>query len=223
MAPYYYSTQPFLAWCLNHYFYNRVHYLWVGKPFYPYKQSNPRSSNPMRLYEELYEPWRENDPYNKNLKQWRLDLRKGVAIQRQNKVISTDDMSDRLKDICDYIDQNFFYPLVYRVDMASIPRVDRDRIAGSAARVDSHEYRVPALGSRAGHQWDYLLVDFADDPAFYADPNQHQDPLDPPRYHHSLIDLRQDMLDLWENQNKSARKDDILYILEQYVRKPGTP
>jgi hypothetical protein len=53
----YYSTQPFLAWCLNRHFYEDVHYAYVA-PFYPYRLTNPKSSNPLELYRDLYQPWR---------------------------------------------------------------------------------------------------------------------------------------------------------------------
>lgn len=51
---YHYSTTSFLAWSINHYFFHGVHYVWAAGDFYPYRQSNPKSSNPLLIYTDMY-------------------------------------------------------------------------------------------------------------------------------------------------------------------------
>ena len=152
MAKYYYSTQPFLAWCLNHYFYGGIHYVWVGAPFYPHHTKNPRSSNPMRIYEDLYDPWKEKDAISGVFKQKRLNILSGVTANSRN---LQSGVASRLTKICDDIDLVFFYPIVYRVDIDTITS-SRLNIAGSGL-VGSNEYRIDAL--REG-EFEVLFDDF---------------------------------------------------------------
>ena len=63
MPEYYYSTTSFLAYCLNEYIYAGFHWTYVGAEFFPYKLPNPKSSNPLLVYQDLYQPWRDKDPH----------------------------------------------------------------------------------------------------------------------------------------------------------------
>ncbi len=140
VARYYYSTQPFLAWCLNHYFYGGVHFVWVGAPFYPYRLDNPRSSSPFRKYEDLYELWKDEDEFSPYLEGTRAGLHKGILANlgrlHPQEVV-------RLHDVCDRIHTVFFYPIVYRID---VDRIDpaRLQVANSGLK-GSQEYRITAL------------------------------------------------------------------------------
>jgi hypothetical protein len=153
-----YSTQPFLAWCLNHYFYGGVHWAYLGKPFYPYRLPNPRSSSPLRLYEDLYEPWMDRDPYSAVIQQKRINLIKGVVANEQKLAHG---WSDRLITICERVDIAFFYPIVYRVDIDRIFPEQRVRIAGSGT-FGSHENRIDDLKEP---EFEILFLDYqeADD------------------------------------------------------------
>ena len=130
---YAYSTQPFLAWCLNHHFYNQTHYVWAAQPFYPYRLANPKSSNPYLIYRDLYEPWQDRDPYDKFILQFRLNLRAGAEANAGG---LPPGWEPRLKTICDRIDTEFFYPLVYRIDLDAIGAW-RQQVAGSGLRGSS--------------------------------------------------------------------------------------
>src|SRR5215204_5407849 len=114
-VPYYYSTQSFLEWSFNHYFYSAVHFSWVAAPFFPYKQKNPSSSNPYELYGNLYKPWFDTDPFDYIVETKRLHVRKGV-IANAGPLGRT--RATKLKKICLTVDQLFFYPVVYRVDVS---------------------------------------------------------------------------------------------------------
>jgi hypothetical protein len=151
VAHYYYSTQPFLAWCLNHYFYGGTHFAWVGAPFYPYKRENPTSSNPFRIYQDLYEPWKDRDEYSSYLAQKRLGLRDGVHA---NSGRLKPGVETRLTDICNRIRVDYFYPIVYRVNIDTIA-LSRRIVAGSGS-VGSNELRIDAL---AETEFDILFAD----------------------------------------------------------------
>ncbi|HEX8211501.1 MAG TPA: hypothetical protein VF584_15120 [Longimicrobium sp.] len=158
MAQHYYGTSASLAWILAHYFYGRSHYTWLAVEYFPYRLPNPKSSNPHLIYQDLYQPWRDRDDFDKLITQTRLNLRKGIILHER---MGTFDLSTatQLKDICDTIDIVFFYPLVYRVDIDMIPPARR-HVAGSGL-VGSHEYLVADL---AESEFDILLADYRGDP-----------------------------------------------------------
>lgn len=152
MARRYYSTQPFLAWCFNHFFYGERHFAYVGAPFHPYKRSNPGSSNPWKIYGAQYEPWYDRDPYDAQVEQKRRNLRKGVAFHAHT---LGPDLEYSLTWICEKVDQVFLMPIVYIVD---IERLDPARLhrSGSAVLVDSDEFTVRDL---VEDEFDVLFFD----------------------------------------------------------------
>ncbi len=155
MARYYYSSQPFLAWCFNHYFYGGVHFAWVGAPFYPYRLPNPTSSNPFRIYQDLYEPWKDRDRFSRTIAQMRLDVRKGVIAGTNPRSLKR----RRLFRLCDDISQVFFYPIVYRVDVDLIAPV-RLELGGSGEEVGSQEFKIVDLHEGQPNEFDILFADF---------------------------------------------------------------
>jgi hypothetical protein len=160
MTDYYYGTSASLGWILSHYFYGGLHFTWLAVEYYPYRLPNPKSSNPHLIYQDLYQPWRDRDDFDKIVQQTRANLHKGVAAQEIAGTISTA-VAARLKDICALVDIAFLYPIVYRVDIASIPAARRI-ISGSGLR-GSCEYLVPDL---AEHEFTLLFVDYVTDPDF---------------------------------------------------------
>ena len=160
MTEYYYSTTSFLAFCQNHKFYRGVHFAWLAADFYPYRQPNPKSSNPLLSYIDLYEPWKDSDPYDKFVVQHRIALKKGVAAQERSKAISGRS-ARRLRRVIDKVDLKFFCPIVYRVDISAIP-AGRRQIAGSGS-TGSNEYLVADL---AESEFDVLFLDFRGDASF---------------------------------------------------------
>jgi hypothetical protein len=114
----YYSTQPFLAWCLNHYVYDKVHYVWACRYLYPYKSLNPKSSNPFQIFQDLYQPTHDRDPYDSFLVRTRIKMRTGVeaVVQSASSGHAYAHRYDDLLHICDHIDETFFWPVIYIVD-----------------------------------------------------------------------------------------------------------
>lgn len=158
--PTYYSTQSFLSWCLGHHFYGGIHWVWAARPFYPYGERNPKSSNPYLVYGDLYQPWKDGDNFDKFVSQNRLNLLRGV-VAKKNSGALTPERSRKLKRVCEKVDILFFYPLVYSFDLESIP-AERRTFAGSAL-AGSNEVLVEDL---AESEFTILFSDFSSDPHF---------------------------------------------------------
>lgn len=151
MKTHFYSTQPFIAWVINHYFYGKTHYTFVA-PFYPYRQLNPKSSNPYLIYSDLLMPWKDNDIYDKTVAQFRINIRKGVMIKETLSHIDPS-LANELRELCDKISLKFFYPIVYRVDIDSIA----EKVTKTAsAFTGSNEYLIQQLFE---NEFDILFFD----------------------------------------------------------------
>jgi hypothetical protein len=155
---YYYGVQSGLSYILNHYFYGAIHYTYLAREYYTYRRKNPRSSNPHRVYEDLYEPWKDKDEYSKVINQSRLNIKNGILAQKTRGTITTA-QALRLGLICDEIDVGVFYPLVYRVDIASISRA-RLLKAGSGL-TGSLEYLIEGLNESEINE--ILFLDYEKD------------------------------------------------------------
>lgn len=142
MHDYYYGIQTALSYIINHYCYGAKHYTYLAPEYYTYRRKNPRSSNPHRIYEDIYEPWKDKDEYSKVLNQARLNIKSGILAQKTRGVIASS-VATQLNQICNEIDVGVFYPLVYRVDINKIPRPRRVK-AGSAL-TGSVEYLIEEL------------------------------------------------------------------------------
>lgn len=127
----YYSTQPFLAWCLNHYVYSGVHYVWASRYFFPYRSPNPKSSNPYQIFQDLYQPAYDRDEFDSFIVQKRLKLRAGVeAIVNAPSGHPLVSRYQDLLDICDGIDETFFWPVDYLI--ANYAVTSKGTLANSA-------------------------------------------------------------------------------------------
>ncbi len=106
MSDNYYACVPALAWILGHYFFGGQHFTWIAEEYYPYRLPNPKSSNPHLIYQDLYQPWKDSDKFDKFILQSRLNLRKGVIAKYRASVIDSNKAS-RLKRICDKVEVVF--------------------------------------------------------------------------------------------------------------------
>jgi len=143
MSRYYYSVQPFLAWCFNHYFYGRRHYVYVAAPFHTYKNVNPTSSNPWHLYGDYYGPWWDRDPYAAHIRAARKGLEAGAVAQRKTGRIGPA-LAHALVAVARRASTTLFYPVVYRIDLDAIAP-SRLSKAGSGANTLSDEWLIPDL------------------------------------------------------------------------------
>ena len=122
LPDYYYSAQPFIAWCLNHYFYDKTHYVFCGAPFYPfsflpYIRKNQPSSDPLKVYGDYYQYYLSDDHNETKVQGYRNNLKKGVSA-----IINNADLSIRLIEVCRYVNMNFFFPMVYRIDIRAFAK-----------------------------------------------------------------------------------------------------
>jgi hypothetical protein len=112
------------------------------------------------IYQDLYQPWRDRDDFDKFISASRLNLRKGVLARELAGLLRAPVAKD-LKDICDRVDIVFLYPIVYRVDLDAIPTWRRVR-AGSAG-AGSHEFLIEDL---AESEFSIFFLDFRADVDF---------------------------------------------------------
>lgn len=160
MADNYYGTIASLAWIFGHYFYNQEHYVWLAEEYYPYRLLNPKSSNPHLIYQDLYQPWKDRDDYDRYVQTNRLNLRKGVIAKESAGTITSSDAA-RLKTVCDNVDITFLYPIVLKVDIDVIPSSRRTK-AGSAL-VGSSEILVKDLKET---EFEIVFLDYQSDSDF---------------------------------------------------------
>jgi len=140
----YYSTQPFLAWCLNHYVYDKTHYVWASRYFFPYRALNPKSSNPYQIFQDFYQPCVDRDQHDAFIQQKRLKLRAGInAVIGDPTHLYYPKLND-LFHICDHIDVTFFWPIIYLIDESVATSTSRGTVAGSGL-VGSEERLIKDL------------------------------------------------------------------------------
>jgi len=159
MPRYHYGTVPALAWVINHYFYAGVHYSWLAEEFHPVL-TNPKSSNPYLIYGDLLWAWRHTDEHDRFANDLRVSLGDAVEKQSRRGVLGAA-AAHRLVNVCARVRLEFFYPLVYRVDIERIAP-GRKMVAGSGLR-GSREVLVRDLRES---EFDLLFADNAADPDF---------------------------------------------------------
>jgi len=145
MAATYYSTTTFLTLAINKHLYGGKHFTYVAEGFFPYGKGNPKSSNPLLIYMDLYQPWKDRDQYDKFIAQHRMSVRKGILAREKDGAI-TPSMATDLNRVADRIHLDFFYPVVYRVksDISSLIAKGRAVLAGSGL-TGSREYLIQDL------------------------------------------------------------------------------
>ncbi|MCP8632109.1 hypothetical protein PUR31_03025 [Pseudomonas mosselii] len=146
MTAIYYSTTTFLTLSINKHFYGGKHFTYVAEGFFPYGRGNPKSSNPLLIYMDLYQPWQDRDPYDKFVTQHRMSVRKGILAREQDNTILPRIAND-LNRVADRIHLDFFYPVVYRIkpDINALLNTQRAVLAGSGLK-GSCEYLIQDLG-----------------------------------------------------------------------------
>lgn len=127
---------------MGHYFYGCKHYIFLAGEYFPYRLKNPKSSNPHLTYQDIYQPWRDRDDYDKVINQLRLNLTSGV-IKKQIEGVIDSNTADRLKRVCEEVDITFLYPVVCRVNTGII-EASRLEVAGSGLE-GSSEYLIKDL------------------------------------------------------------------------------
>lgn len=152
MSEKHYSTTTFLAYIINLHVYKDRHYTFAAEGFYPYGKSNPKSSNPLLIFTDFYQPWQNADPYDAKILQHRLNLKKGILAMEKDNVISPQ-IAQRLRTIAGKVSTTFFRPVVYAIDDGA---AKRGVVAGSAV-TGSKEVLIRDLDS---NEFELLFDDF---------------------------------------------------------------
>lgn len=157
MSDCYYSVTTFIAYSINRHVYHDKHFTWVASNFYAYGSGNPKSSNPLLIYTDLYQPWNDRDPHDKFILQNRLALRKGILAKESERVVPSRIATD-LRFVADNITTDFFYPIVYVLDITPVVASGRAQVQGSGLS-GSQEYLIPDLD---GSEFSVLFDDHSD-------------------------------------------------------------
>jgi hypothetical protein len=160
MPQYYYGTKSALDWVISHYFYRKIHYTYLANCFYPYNQGNPKSSNPLLNYQDLYQPWKDADDFDKFISSSRVNLINGIKAKEKEGVVDAA-LGLELREICNKISVTFFYPVVLRVDIDRISPARR--IVQNSGLRGSSEYTIRDLEEK---EFDLLFLDFEGDADF---------------------------------------------------------
>lgn len=160
MARYFYGTKSAMDWIVGHYFYGAAHYTWLANCLYPYGQKNPKSSNPLLIYQDLYQPWKDSDDYDKFITGNRINLVKGVIAKEAEGVVGGE-QGAALRELCNTVPTTFFYPFILRVDLDKIP-TPRQKISGSGLQ-GSNECLINDLKEE---EFDVLFLDYDADEDF---------------------------------------------------------
>lgn len=141
----YYSTQTQLAHELAQEYYKGSFYAYVAKSFNP--DTNPTSSNPKKLYEQLRAIAQEDDGGSDKFRETRDKLR-GIAKEKRNRNEITDDDLREIRDTIRRASPRDFIPLIYliREDKILSKRLERVPRAKRASR-RSQEYIIRDLHS----------------------------------------------------------------------------
>jgi hypothetical protein len=143
MNEHHYSATTCADWILHFHFFDRKHVLWFSPMFYTYRMPNPRTSNPLRVYEELFEMWFDRDEHSPKYKDKLLSLVNKIN-KRQDLGLLEDSMARRLKELFSTLSPDFMFPFIVRVNDKSCPPKTR-LLAGSGATAGSKEFLVVDL------------------------------------------------------------------------------
>jgi hypothetical protein len=143
---YYYGSYPFLYWAFNHYFLDGRHQIWVTAPFY-----NPASpeGTAYRQYGDLLTAVSRSD--EKASSEWREFLKKELG-----KRLKGESLQARLVLIAEKISIPFFVPLVYRVDIESLP-LGLATQGDSEGQLGTQHFQIRALEET---HFELLFADF---------------------------------------------------------------
>lgn len=146
--PRHYATLPLIAWLLGRACFEDLHYVFVSEAFYPHRLPNPKSSSPLSIFIDLYQPALDRDPFDKSIKQYRLSLANGVALR----VTSDANLQVALIDVCERIDPALFWPVVLMVE----PKALKRGLKVASAHYGSREALITDL---SGHEFSMLVFD----------------------------------------------------------------
>lgn len=143
MSTYLYSAKTVLELAIGHHFYRKQHYVYATPLIFPFRE-NPKSSNPLLIYQDIYHPWKTQDEFDKYISQLRINVRKGVLAKTQEGVVENV-LYKRLTEVCDSASLRLFYPVIIRVETSRISS-QRRRVAGSGL-AGSKEFLIADLHS----------------------------------------------------------------------------
>ncbi len=139
-----YSTRALLTFLINEKYYGQLHFVWSAPSFDISDQSNPRSSSPAHIYNELKIAVQTNDLHSSKIAETKLGLITGARKQKDNGVIS-DKQLDEIITIVDQSSIMDYRPIVYVVPTKGIENQIKEAPVSQKANPFSKEYIIEAL------------------------------------------------------------------------------
>jgi hypothetical protein len=139
-----YSTRALLTFLINEKYYGQLHFIWAAPFFDISDNSNPRSSSPAHIYNELKTSVLTNDLHSAKIAETKAGLIKGAESQKNNGVIS----DDVLKEIISIVNSSTimdFRPIVYVIPTKGIEEKIVETPVSQRANPFSKEYIIEKL------------------------------------------------------------------------------
>lgn len=144
-----YSVCTFLAYNIAKKYYEDQHFVWCS-PFFSegaatsYQYTNPPTSSPARIYQDLAMGVARDDRHNARIQQNRIGLAKGAVIKHKAGVIN----SPQKKEILAIVQQAatpMFRPLIYVIPFLTVHELVKQVPVSDRANPLSAEYVIEEL------------------------------------------------------------------------------
>jgi hypothetical protein len=144
-----YSTNTWLAYNIARQFYRDKHYVWCSPVFdhqcRPFTQATPPpTSCPADIYFKLLAEVKRRDKHSAKIAENRLGIIKGAAVQRDNGIISDDDVA-QISAIVDEAGIGDFYPLLYVIPFDPVAAMVTEVPVAQRAHPLSEEFVIADL------------------------------------------------------------------------------
>lgn len=139
-----YSARPLITFWISERFYNQIHYLWTA-PFFDISDlSNPQSSSPAHIYNELKNAVLSNDLHSSKIAEVKLGLIKGAKMQLEKNIIDSETV-DEINYMVNTSTVNDFRPIVYVIPTKGIEHLIKEAKISERANPFSKEYIIENL------------------------------------------------------------------------------
>ena len=139
-----YSTRALLTFLINEKYYKQFHFVWSAPSFDISDQSNPRSSSPAYIHNELKDAVQTNDSHSAKIAETKLGLINSAGKQKEKGIISEEQLNEIIcivntSTVTDY------RPIVYVVPTKGIENQIKEASVSQKANPFSKEYIIEAL------------------------------------------------------------------------------
>lgn len=145
IPPILYSVNTKIKFLISERYYNQIHYVWCAPYFDISRKVNPRSSNPIRIYNELKEAVSSNDHHSAKIEQNKLGLLRDAKANLLKGVISEGSYEQIEEIVKNMSDINDFIPIVYVIPTKGIEDLIKEVPIKMKANPFSQEFIIEEL------------------------------------------------------------------------------